>query len=202
MISRGELAQPRASIAVAKGHAGTRGRSMEEGKLTGEQRVTDERDRVEDRMRDNERADPADAPVHQHEDHAHHRVADEAAEALVQVVRATEHRTAGHDRPDGPAQLLQSGHQVPDDDHLFEDRVLRGGEDEHRYRPPDVRQRRRYHGHVEPGLPRGDVEPETRDADERGEPGTEQRVEAWAGWPQPEYPRRGLVVAPQQVYRQ
>jgi hypothetical protein len=60
----------------------------------------------------------ASAQEEKHEYDAHHRVADERFEALVQVVGAAEHRPRRHDPGEAPAE----GAQVADHDELFEDR--------------------------------------------------------------------------------
>ena len=60
------------------------------GKAVDRPRVADEDRRVDDEMRDHEREHPARAGVEPAEDHPHQEVADEGAEALVQVVAAAQ----------------------------------------------------------------------------------------------------------------
>src|SRR5699024_5358348 len=72
------------------------------------------------------------------EDDAHGHVADERADALVEVIAGAEDRQGDDDRPGPvPEQPQPLGTEAEDED-LFEDSVLRGREDEHRYGPPMV----------------------------------------------------------------
>jgi MFS family permease len=106
----------------------------------GEELVADERDDVEQGVRDHQGHDPAAAAEPLAEDHSHHGVADERAEALVQVVAPAQESAGGEPGPVVPAEVLQPGHQVPDDHHLLDHGVLDGLQHEHRHRPPVRRQ--------------------------------------------------------------
>jgi MFS family permease len=113
-----------------------RGAGLPQAELGGEELVSDERDDVEQGVRDDQRPDPASSPVPLGEDQAHDGVAEEGADALVQVIRAAQHGAGDQDRGRAPAQLPQSGHQVADHDHLLDHRVLDRLEDQNRNGPP------------------------------------------------------------------
>jgi MFS family permease len=114
------------------------GRSQPE--LIGEELVADERDDVQQGVRDHQRHHPAAADEPQREDDPHHGVPEERPEALVEVVTAPQQRTAADHRPHRPAALAQPGDQVPDDDDLLQDGVLDRLQHQHRHRPPVGRQ--------------------------------------------------------------
>jgi MFS family permease len=108
----------------------------------GEELVADERHQVEQGVRDHERRHPAATTEPLAEDHAHDDVADERAEALVEVVAAAQEGTGAEPGPVRPPEPLQPSHQVPDDHDLLEQGVLDGLQHEHGHRPPVRRQRR------------------------------------------------------------
>ena len=114
-------------------------------------------------------AKPAPPAVEVAEDEAHHRVADERAEPLVQVVRAAQDRGEQDRLPRGPAELVQPAQQVADDQDLLEDAVMHGGQDQHGYPPPDRGQRLRDHGQAQPEMEGEQVEAQACPADHRGE---------------------------------
>ncbi len=88
-------------------------------------------------MRHDQRHHPFRLQVEQREHDAHHDVADEAAEALVEVVGPAQDRRAQDDQRHGqPADLLEPGDQVADDQHFLQHGVLDRGEDQDRDRPP------------------------------------------------------------------
>ena len=72
---------------------------------------------------------------------AHHDVAGEAAEALVEVVRAAQQGAHRQRAARPPAELGQPVEQVAGDEDLLQHAVLRGRQDQHRDAPPDGRQR-------------------------------------------------------------
>ena len=105
--------------------------------MAGQQGVADEGHGVDQRMRNDQRHDPPVLAVEDAEDDAHRGVAEERADALVQVVGAADHRADGNGL-DGPhAELVHPAQQVPDDEDLFQDAVLRGRQDQNREAPPD-----------------------------------------------------------------
>ena len=73
-----------------------------------EQGVPHEGDDVEDRVRHDQRHDPFGALVEPAEDQAHDEVADEPAEALVEVIRPADRRT-GHDAGQSPSSDRAGG---------------------------------------------------------------------------------------------
>ena len=100
---------------------------------------------------------------------AHHEVADEPAQPLVEVVAPAQHG-GGHQRPVlRPAQLPQPGEQPADHDDFLGPRVPGGREDQHGHAPPGVGEggRRDRDAHAE--RVRHQVEAQPRDADQRGE---------------------------------
>ena len=72
-------------------------------------RVPDEYHCIKEKCANVERADPAVPEEEQREDHAHDRVADEPAEALVQVVGAAQQGARDDDRRQRPAQPGAAG---------------------------------------------------------------------------------------------
>lgn len=109
----------------------------------GEELVADERHYVEQGVGDHQRHHATPAPEPLAEDQAHHGVAEEGPEALVEVVAAAQDGAGAEPGPVRPAEPLQAGQEVPDDDDLLDDRVLDGLQHEHRHRPPVRRQCRR-----------------------------------------------------------
>ena len=81
-------------------------RRSEPGDVGGDQGVADEAADVEQGVGDDQRADPLPPQIDQPEHHAHDQVADEAAEALVEVVRAADQRADDDDR-DEPASRAE-----------------------------------------------------------------------------------------------
>jgi len=150
----------------------------EPGDVACQQGVADERDGVDERVRDDHRARAAPAQEQVGEDDAHHRVAEEPAEPLVQVIRTAHH---GADQ-DGAfwahAQLAQPGQQVAEYDDLFEQPVLQGGHQQHRDPPPDGRQVLRDDVQRYARLVRDEVQAQAAAADQRREPGAAQQVAA------------------------
>ena len=93
--------------------------------------VADEAEHVEQGVRDDERPQaPRPGPV-QAAGGAHDGVAQEAAEALVEVVGAAEQGTDGHRRARAPAALAPAGEQIGDHDGLLEQAVREGRQDVH-----------------------------------------------------------------------
>jgi MFS family permease len=134
------------------------GRSQPE--RVGEQLVADERDDVQQGVRDDQRQHPAPAQEPQREHDAHGRVAEERPEALVEVVGAAQHGAAADHRPQHPAALPEPGQQVPDDDDLLQDGVLQRRQDQYRHRPPVRRQAGRHDLGGDPELAAGGVQGE------------------------------------------
>jgi len=152
------------------------GGSRQPGHVAGQQRVADERHRVDERVRDDHRGRPPPAQEQHREDDPHHRITREAAEPLVEVVGAAQ-RGADRDRvPRAHAEFSQPGQQVPGDEDLFEQPVLQGGQQQHRNPPPDVRQVLRDDVEGDTRLVRDEVEPEAGAADQRRQPGAAQEV--------------------------
>src|ERR1700751_2427892 len=101
--------------------------------------VADKGHCVDQRVRDDHRGRAAPAQEQRAEDDAHDRGPDEAAEALVQVIRTAQ---GGADRYGGPridAKLAQPGQQVTGDKYLFEQSVLESGEEQDGVPPTDSR---------------------------------------------------------------
>src|SRR6516162_6142382 len=67
-------------------------RAGEPGHVAGQHRVADEGHRVDQEVRDDHRRHPAPPPEQDAEEHTHDGVADEPADALVQVVGTADHR--------------------------------------------------------------------------------------------------------------
>ncbi len=132
---------------------------------SGEQVVADEAHRVEQGVRDHQGHHPAPAPEVLPEDQAHHGVAEERPEALVQVVRAAQHGARAQDRPPRPGQFLQPGDQVADHDDLFDESVLRRLQQQDGNRPPVGVQPGGHHGGGDPELMADDVQGQPRHAD-------------------------------------
>jgi MFS family permease len=137
----------------------TRSAQAERG---GEELVADEGDEVEEGVPDHQRHHASAAPEPLTEHQAHDGVADERAEALVEVVRATQQGARGEDRPGRPAERPQAREQVADHHHLFDQRVLGRLQHQHRDGPPVGRQCGGHHV-------RGDAEPSPGEV--QGQPG-------------------------------
>jgi hypothetical protein len=151
-------------------------------------------------VRDHQRHDPAAAQVEQAEHDAHHHVADEGAEALVEVVGAAQHGARRDDRAEPPLELAQPGDQVADHDHLLQHRVLHGGQDQHRHRPPHLGQRGRHQRGVDAELGRRPEQRQAGQTDQRGQAGAPGQVLTGPPGVQAERPRRVAGVPRQQVY--
>ena len=147
-------------------------------------------------MGDHQRPDAAPALVEEGEDDAHHQVADEAADALVEVVRAAQHRAGQQGGDRAPAELFESAQQIADHDHLLQDRVLGRREDQHGELPPLAGQRLRDDGEVHAGGARDEVEGESRAADAGRQSRAPGQVEARPG--EVEADRTGSGALPRQ----
>src|SRR5580692_10714422 len=146
------------------------------GDVAGQQGVADEGHGVDQRMRDDQRGYPAVATVEDAEDDAHGGVAEEGADALVQVVGAADHGAEGDGRDRVDAELVQPAEQVSDDDDLFEDAVLGGRQDQYREAPPDVGQVLGDDVQLHAGVVGDQVQAQARSADHRGQQGAPAQV--------------------------
>src|SRR6201987_503250 len=90
------------------------------GNVANQEGVADEGHRVDQRVRDDHRGCAAPAQEQRAEDDAHDRVADEAAEALVQVIRTAQGGADRYGGAQGGTELAQPGQQVTGDKYLFE----------------------------------------------------------------------------------
>jgi len=141
-----------------------------------QQRVADERYRIDKRVRDDERIRPPPAQEQDPEDDAHDHVAEERADPLVQVIGAAQDG-ADRDRGGGPhAEQPEPAQQVADDQHLLKDSVLQRAQQQHRDPPSDRRQARRDDVQADPGFEGQDVQDQAAAADQRGQPGAAQQV--------------------------
>src|SRR5690606_28055460 len=100
--------------------------SRQPADLVAPPRVPDERRHVQEGVGDHERHHPPDPEVEQREQHAHGGVAEEAAEALIEVVGAPQQGVPGHHGRGAPAERLEPGQQVADPDDLLHQGVLEG----------------------------------------------------------------------------
>ncbi len=150
-------------------------------------------------MRDDQRPHPPPAAVGQYEDRAHDHVADEAADALVEVVRAAQHRARDQRTHWGPAQPVEPAQQVGQHDDLLHHGVLHRGEDQHGELPPHVRQRLRHHREVEPARPGRQVERQPRAPDPGRDQGAARQVPAGPGAVEAQHPQPRLALAGEQV---
>src|SRR5699024_6827180 len=93
---------------------------------------------VDDEVRPHQRHHtplPKEVPA---EDDAHGHVADERADALVEMIAGPEDRQGDDDRPGPVPELPQPLGAEAEDEDLFEDSVLRSREEEQRYGPPMI----------------------------------------------------------------
>src|SRR5699024_8057745 len=93
-------------------------------------------------------------------------VADERADALVEVIAGPEDRQGDDDRPGPVPELPQPLGAEAEDEDLFEDSVLRGQEDEHRYGPPMIAEVGRLNLGGDPQRPSAGIDAEGADADD------------------------------------
>jgi hypothetical protein len=167
-----------------------------------EEGVADEGHDVENGVRHDERPHAPGPGVDPAEEQAHDDVADEAAEALVQVVGAADQRRGHHDGRQRPAGLAPPGEEVADHDDLLQHRVLRGRQDQDRHRPPVVGEVGRGDGGVRAeGLGRG-VQRQARQAHRSGEGEPAQQVLPWPSEVRPDHVVRVRPVPSQQVQGQ
>jgi hypothetical protein len=75
----------------------------------GDQGVSHESRDVEQGVSDDQRTDTFPAEIDQAEDYAHDQIADEAADALVEVVRAADDRADGDDRDPRSSRVAAIG---------------------------------------------------------------------------------------------
>src|SRR5262249_8416300 len=108
---------------------------------------------------DHRRHSPPAAEEHT-EDHAQYRVTEKAAEALVEVVAAANQSTERDSPARTPAELVQPGQQVTEDDNLLENPVLHAIEKQNRIAPPHRLQVLRDDVQVESEMKGGEVQAE------------------------------------------
>ena len=122
-----------------------RRRSGQPGHPAGQRRVADEGDHVEQRVRDDQRhhpAGPQEEPAEQQRPSPRCRRTRRSpgrggtTRAAARLASTAQRRV--------PAELPQPGEQVADDHDLFQRRVHRRGQHQHRHPPPHVGQRRRH----------------------------------------------------------
>src|SRR5215207_2789954 len=106
--------------------------------------------RVDQEVGDDQGGGAAAELVEAAEEQAEGEVAEEAPEALVEVVGAAEEGAGPEGLGGGPAELVEAAEQVAADDHLFEQAAAGGGQQEHRDRPPVAGGGDRDHGAVDP----------------------------------------------------
>src|SRR4029450_1562549 len=100
------------------------------------------------------------------EERAGGEVAEEAAEALVEMVGAAEQGAGPQGPGGGPAELVEAAQQVAADDPLFEEAAAGGGQQQDRDRPPVAGGGDRDHGAV-------DAEADGEDGDAEADPAHE-----------------------------
>ncbi len=153
-------------------------------------------------MRGDQRPDASPTPIQQYEDHAHDHVADKAADALVEVVRAAQHRARRERRHRGPPELPQPPQQVADDDDLLDHGVLHGRGDQHRHLPPHAGQRLRHDREVEARRPRAEVQQQAATADDRRHADAAAQVESGPAPVEADRPQAAGPLAQQQMRHQ
>ena len=149
-----------------------------------------------------ERHDPFGARVEPAEDDAHHQVADEPAEALVEVVAAADQRAGEDDPPLPPADRAPPAEEVADHDDLLEHGVLGRREHEHGDRPPRAGQVGGGDRGVEVEGLGGGVERQAGQPDRGGEQRAAAEVQPRAPQVEAHGVRLVRVVAAQQVQRE
>lgn len=158
----------RLQVTTAASRAGVPG--LLQAEHSTEQLIAHETDDVEDRVGDDQRHHPAAAAEPLGEDHAHHGVAEERPEALVEVVATAQDRAGADHRGSSPTEVPQPGDQVTDDDHLFQHGVFHRLQDQHRHRPPVRIQCRRDDLRGDPELMSDEVKRQPGQPDQRGQP--------------------------------
>src|SRR5699024_7967980 len=103
-------------------------------------------------------------------------VADERADALIEVVAGAEESQGDDDRPGPEPQPPQSQPPETEDDDLFDDPVLRGREQQDGNRPPMIAEVGRLDLGRDPQCPAARVHPEGADADDEEDEDTVAEV--------------------------
>src|SRR5829696_5280128 len=132
------------------------------------------------------------------EEQAEGEVAEEAAEALVEVVGAAEEGARPEGPCRGPAELVEAAQEVTADDHLFEQAAAGGGQEQHRDRPPLAGGGDRDHGAVDAEADGEDVDADADPADQGGQADPPAQVAPGAGGVEADAGRR-LAGAVQEV---
>src|SRR5215218_5963699 len=115
------------------------------------------------------------------EEQAEGEVAEEAPEALVEVVGAAEQAAGPEGLGGGPAELVEAAQQVAADDHLFEQAAAGGGQEQDRDRPPVAGGGDRDHGAVDAKADGQDVDADADPADQGGQADPPAQVAPGAG---------------------
>src|SRR6478735_7112763 len=143
--------------------------SSEPVDVGGQQRVADEGEDVDDAVRGDQWGHPLEPQEVPAEDQPHGDVAGERAEALIEVVRATDQGAANQYRRDRPADLAHSGEPEADDDHFLQYAVHDRQSDQHGHRPPVLGEVGGLNGGVDPHTAGHQVAEQTRNTDHRGQ---------------------------------
>src|SRR5215208_572425 len=124
---------------------------------------------VDQEVADDEGGGAAAELVDAAEEQAEGEVAEEAAEALVEVVGAAEEGAGPQGFGRGPAELVEAAQEVAADDHLFQQAAAGGGQEQDRDRPPVAGGGDRDHGAVDAEADGEDVDAEADPADQGGQ---------------------------------
>ena len=149
-------------------------------------------------MGDDQRQDATGALEPPGEDEPHHEVADEPAEALVQVVAPPQQRARPQCLTVRPTHLTEPGQQVSDNDDLLQSTVLGSLEEKERHAIPGVRDVHHCEGGAHAELMCGPDQDQARYADERGEAGTLEQLSARGSTEEPDPETSGPRVAREQ----
>src|SRR5215216_4683889 len=153
---------------------------------------------VDQEVADDEGGGAAAELVDAAEQQAEGEVAEEAAEALVEVVGAAEQGAGPQGLGGGPAELVEAAQQVAADDHLFEEAAAGGGQQQDRDRPPVAGGGDRDHGAVDAEADGQDVDADADGADQGGQADPPAQVRPGAGGVEADAGRR-LARAAQEV---
>src|SRR5512132_1225772 len=156
---------------------------------------------VDQEMGDDQGGGAAAELVDAAEEQAEGEVAEEAAEALVEVVGAAEEGAGPQGLGRGPAELVEAAQQVAADDHLLEQAAAGGGQEQDGDRPPVAGGGDRDHGAVDAEADGEDVDADADRADHGGQADPPAQVGPGPGGVQADA-GRGLAGAVEEVQDQ
>jgi len=159
--------------------------------------IADEGDRIDDRMRHDERSYASGPNEEYRENGAHNHIADATTEALVKMVGAPQQGAGRYGPWKTPGQAAQPFHEIAYHDYFLKESILDRGKDQDRNSPPHERKGLRDDRSIDAQRARAKIESKSRNTDSSGESNSPSKIKTRL-WPA-EAEKFRVVISREQV---